>query len=41
MADHTSRRQVDGHGVPGGHYLAEEAPKAVLDALDSFLDRGK
>lgn len=28
---------VGGHAVPSGHYLAEEAPKAVLAALDTFL----
>jgi haloacetate dehalogenase len=31
--------EVAGHGVPSGHYLAEEAPEAVLAALDPFLDR--
>lgn len=30
---------VEGHAVPSGHYLAEEAPDAVLSALDGFLDR--
>jgi len=29
---------VSGHSVPSGHYLAEEAPAAVLAALDEFLD---
>jgi haloacetate dehalogenase len=33
--------EVDGHSVPSGHYLAEEAPEAVLSALDGFLDRAK
>lgn len=28
---------VSGHAVPSGHYLAEEAPEAVLSALDAFL----
>jgi haloacetate dehalogenase len=28
---------VSGHAVPSGHYLAEEAPDAVLAALDAFL----
>jgi haloacetate dehalogenase len=28
---------VDGGPVPSGHYLAEEAPEAVLAALDGFL----
>ena len=28
---------VTGHGVPSGHYLAEEAPGAVLDAVVPFL----
>jgi haloacetate dehalogenase len=32
---------VEGHAVPSGHYLAEEAPDAVLSALDGFLDRAK
>lgn len=32
-------REVTGHSVPSGHYLAEEAPDAVLAALDVFLDR--
>ena len=31
--------EVTGHGVPSGHYLAEEAPGQVLAALDVFLDR--
>jgi haloacetate dehalogenase len=31
--------EVTGHSVPSGHYLAEEAPEAVLAALDVFLDR--
>lgn len=29
---------VSGGPVPSGHYLAEEAPEAVLAALDGFLD---
>ncbi|MES2710689.1 MAG: alpha/beta hydrolase [Pseudomonadota bacterium] len=29
--------EVNGGPVPSGHYLAEEAPGAVLDALDGFL----
>lgn len=29
---------VSGHDVPSGHYLAEEAPDAVLEALGGFLD---
>jgi haloacetate dehalogenase len=28
---------VGGHAVPSGHYLAEEAPDAVLAALEPFL----
>jgi haloacetate dehalogenase len=28
---------VSGHDVPSGHYLAEEAPDAVLEALGGFL----
>ncbi|MBN9261217.1 MAG: alpha/beta hydrolase [Hyphomicrobium sp.] len=31
---------VTGHAVPSGHYLAEEAPEAVLSALDGFLEPG-
>lgn len=34
-----SMAEVTGHSVPSGHYLAEEAPDAVLAALDVFLDR--
>lgn len=34
-----ARAGVEGHAVPSGHYLAEEAPDAVLSALDGFLDR--
>lgn len=30
--------EVSGHDVPSGHYLAEEAPDAVLEALGGFLD---
>ena len=30
-------RQVGGHGVPGGHYLPEEAPDETLAALLSFF----
>ena len=26
-----------GHGVPGGHFLPEEAPEATLTALDDFF----
>jgi haloacetate dehalogenase len=29
---------VSGQAVPSGHYLAEEAPEAVLAALDGFLE---
>lgn len=32
---------VEGHAIPSGHYLAEEAPDAVLSALDKFLNRAK
>jgi haloacetate dehalogenase len=28
---------VRGHGVPCGHFLAEEAPEATLSALEAFL----
>lgn len=31
--------EVSGGPVPSGHYLAEEAPEAVLAALDGFLIR--
>lgn len=30
--------QVIGHTVPGGHFLPEESPEAVCDALMQFLD---
>ena len=29
---------VSGQAIPSGHYLAEEAPEAVLAALEPFLD---
>ncbi|MGI8872997.1 MAG: alpha/beta fold hydrolase, partial [Egibacteraceae bacterium] len=29
--------QVSGHGIDAGHFLAEEAPDAVADALLDFL----
>ncbi len=32
-----ARGPVDGHAVPSGHYLAEEAPAEVLAALIPFL----
>ena len=28
---------VSGHGVPGGHYLPEEAPDETLTALRNFF----
>jgi len=28
---------VRGEAIDSGHYLAEEAPEAVLKALDAFL----
>ena len=28
---------VSGHSVPGGHFLAEEAPEETLAALQAFL----
>jgi haloacetate dehalogenase len=28
---------VSGHGVPGGHYLPEEAPDETLAALVNFF----
>jgi haloacetate dehalogenase len=31
--------QVEGHGIPCGHYLAEEAPEETLAALMPFLKR--
>lgn len=30
-------RQVSGHAVPSGHFLAEEAPEQTLEALLTFL----
>jgi haloacetate dehalogenase len=30
-------RDVSGHGVPGGHYLPEEAPDETLAALVNFF----
>lgn len=30
-------RDVTGHGIPGGHFLVEESPAAVLEALLPFL----
>src|SRR5690606_21356960 len=32
-------KDVSGHAIPSGHYLAEEAPDAVLSALDGFILR--
>ena len=32
---------VEGHPIPGGHFLAEEAPRETLDALQAFLGREK
>jgi haloacetate dehalogenase len=29
---------VQGHGVPGGHFLPEESPKIVTEALVKFFD---
>lgn len=34
---HTDSQLVTGHAVPGGHYVPEEAPVALVDALGSFL----
>ncbi|AKS31438.1 alpha/beta fold hydrolase [Mycolicibacterium goodii] len=34
---HADPAAVSGTPVPGGHYLPEEAPQAVLDSLDHFL----
>jgi len=31
---------VRGQGVPGGHFLAEEAPAETLAALDGFFAEG-
>lgn len=31
--------QVEGHGLPGGHYLAEELPDAVLAEWIPFFDK--
>ena len=30
---------VEGHGIPSGHFLAEEAPQETLDALMAFFSR--
>jgi haloacetate dehalogenase len=32
-------RQVEGQGLPGGHFLPEEAPIEVADALLGFIKR--
>jgi haloacetate dehalogenase len=29
--------EVSGGGVPSGHYLAEEAPEAVLERFEAFF----
>jgi pimeloyl-ACP methyl ester carboxylesterase len=34
---HADPTAVDGHCVPGGHYVPEEAPHEVLGALETFL----
>ncbi|WNE94399.1 alpha/beta hydrolase [Streptomyces luomodiensis] len=34
---HADPAAVSGHAVPGGHYVPEEAPDQVLDALAGFL----
>jgi haloacetate dehalogenase len=34
---HGDPKSVSGRSVPGGHYLPEESPVQVLDALDEFL----
>jgi haloacetate dehalogenase len=31
--------EVEGGPIPGGHFLPEESPTAVLTALRAFLDR--
>lgn len=36
-AHHADPAAVTGTPVPGGHYVPEEAPQEVLDALDHFL----
>ena len=32
-------RHVEGHALPGGHYLAEERPDAVADRFSAFFDK--
>ena len=32
---------VQGHSVPGGHFLAEEAPNETADALINFFSKVK
>lgn len=32
-------RQIEGHALPAGHYLAEEVPDAVVEALAKFFAR--
>lgn len=34
---HLNPAAVRGHPVPGGHYIPEEAPEELLDALGAFL----
>jgi haloacetate dehalogenase len=34
---HADPAAVRGHAVPGGHYVPEEAPAEVLEALAAFL----
>ncbi|WP_037359654.1 alpha/beta fold hydrolase [Amycolatopsis orientalis] len=34
---HVDPAAVRGHAVPGGHYVPEEAPEAVVDAVQAFL----
>ncbi|WP_123024505.1 alpha/beta fold hydrolase [Mycolicibacterium stellerae] len=36
---HASPAAVSGRPVPGGHYVPEESPAALLEALDVFLTR--
>ncbi|WP_337819968.1 hypothetical protein [Amycolatopsis sp. A1MSW2902] len=36
---HAAPAAVTGHAVPGGHYVPEEAPGEVVDAVEAFLER--
>ena len=38
---HADPAAVTGHAVPGGHYVPEEAPGEVLDAVEVFLEQAR